>query len=120
MPRVVISDTSPVRYLVLIGQVELLSALYRPSWLQIVPPTARPASVSLVDLDRGEHDAIVLALHLKADLVLMDEREGVEERDADDVAAGQHHAARVPGVGRILLDPAPIAICARCTQRYQS
>lgn len=28
MPRVVISDTSPVRYLVLIGQVELLSALY--------------------------------------------------------------------------------------------
>lgn len=107
MPRVVISDTSPVRYLVLIGQVELLSVLYtevlipeavadelqqpgtpelvrrwiahRPSWLQVVPPTARPASVSLVDLDRGERDAIVLALHLKADLVLMDEREGVQE-----------------------------------------
>ena len=31
------------------------------------------------DLDRGEHDAILLALHLKADLVLMDEREGAEE-----------------------------------------
>src|SRR3972149_3158094 len=107
MLRVVISDTSPVRYLVLIGQVELLSALYtevlipaavadelqpppppepvrrwianRPSWLQVVPPTARPASAPLVGLDRGEHDAIVLALHLKADLVLMDESEGGEE-----------------------------------------
>jgi predicted nucleic acid-binding protein len=45
----------------------------------VVPLTARPASVSLPDLDPGEHDAIILALHLKADLVLMDEREGVEE-----------------------------------------
>jgi predicted nucleic acid-binding protein len=107
MTRVVISDTSPVRYLVLIGQVELLPALYtevlipqavadelrqpatpelvrgwiahRPSWLRVVPPTAGPAPASPVDLDRGEHDAIVLALQLKADLVLMDEREGVEE-----------------------------------------
>lgn len=107
MPRVVISDTSPVRYLVLIGQADLLPALYtevlipeavadelnraatpepvrrwivnRPSWLQVVPLTARPPSVSLADLDPGEHDAILLALHMKADLVLMDEREGVEE-----------------------------------------
>jgi predicted nucleic acid-binding protein len=107
MPRIVISDTSPLRYLVLIGQADLLPALYtdvlipeavtdelnkpatpepvrrwiahRPSWLQVVPLTARSASVSLPDLDPGEHDAIILALHLKADLVLMDEREGVEE-----------------------------------------
>lgn len=107
MPRVVISDTSPLRYLILIGQADLLPALYsevlipeavsdelnqpatpepvrrwiahRPAWLQVVPLTARPAAVSLPDLDSGEHDAILLALHLKADLVLMDEREGVEE-----------------------------------------
>jgi predicted nucleic acid-binding protein len=107
MPRIVISDTSPLRYLVLISQADLLPALYtevlipeavaeelnhpatpepvrrwldhRPSWLQVVPLTARPASLSLADLDLGEHDAILLALHLKADLVLMDDREGVEE-----------------------------------------
>jgi predicted nucleic acid-binding protein len=30
-------------------------------------------------LDRGEHDALLLALETKADLVLMDERDGVEE-----------------------------------------
>jgi predicted nucleic acid-binding protein len=37
--------------------------------------TARPALVSGPD----PHDAILLALHLKADLVIMDEREGVQE-----------------------------------------
>lgn len=107
MPRVVISDTSPLRYLVPIGQADLLPGLYtevlipeavadelnqpatpepvrrwianRPSWLRVVPLTERPASVSLPDLDPGERDAIILALHVKADLVLMDEREGVEE-----------------------------------------
>ncbi len=104
MPRVVISDTSPLRYLVLIGHAELLCALYaevlipeavlnelsqpatpdavrrwithRPSWLEVVPLTASTAlkSVSLADLDRGEHDSILLALELNADLVLMDDR----------------------------------------------
>ena len=33
----------------------------------------------LPHLDRGERDAILLALEIKADLLLMDEREGVEE-----------------------------------------
>src|SRR6266568_695098 len=107
MTRIVISDTSPLRYLVLIGQADPLPALFtevlipeavadelsqsatpeavrswivhRPSWLQVVPLTARPASVSSRDLDPGEHDAVLLALQLKVDLVLMDEREGVEE-----------------------------------------
>lgn len=107
MLRVVISDTSPLHYLVLIGQADLLPTLYtellipqtvadelhqpatpdpvrrwianRPSWLQVVPLTAPSGSVSLAHLDPGEHDAILLALHLKADLVLMDQREGVDE-----------------------------------------
>ena len=107
MSRVVISDTSPLNYLILIGHAELLPALYTellipetvadelqqsatpesvrhwiahaPPWLRIVPSSAPDINVSLADLDRGEHDAILLALHLKADLVIMDEREGVEE-----------------------------------------
>src|SRR6266700_2004393 len=106
MLRVVISDTSQLHYLVLIGQADVLSALYAevlipdavanelnqpatpepvrrwisqpPSWLQIVP-VVTPVPGLLASLDRGERDALVLALHLKADLVLMDDREGVEE-----------------------------------------
>src|SRR5580658_894734 len=97
----------PGSLFVLIGQADLMKALYtevlipetvayelnqratpelvrrwithRPSWLQVVPVPAKPASVSLAELHRGEHDAILLALHLKADLMLMDDREGVEE-----------------------------------------
>ncbi len=30
-------------------------------------------------LDAGERDAILIALHIKADLLLMDERDGVDE-----------------------------------------
>jgi predicted nucleic acid-binding protein len=44
-----------------------------------VPPTTGLAHISLPDLDVGEREAILLALHLKADFVLMDERDGVEE-----------------------------------------
>jgi len=109
MSRVVISDTSPLRYLILIEQAELLPGLYtevlvpetvvtelshakspavvrdwvqhRPDWLKVVLPPVSPhiSSIPLADLDAGERDAILLALHLKADLVLMDERDGVEE-----------------------------------------
>src|SRR5207253_292954 len=50
-----------------------------PSWLQIVSVSTPQPEGSLADLDRGERDAILLALQLKADLVLMDERDGVDE-----------------------------------------
>lgn len=107
MSRLVISDTTPLRYLVLIGSAHLLPALYGevlipetvaselnqlqtpepvrswmehpPEWLQITPVGDLPALTLAADLDRGEYDAIRLALNCHADLVLMDEREGVEE-----------------------------------------
>ena len=107
MSRIVISDTSPLRYLVLIGHAEVLPSLYTeifipeavagelrhaatpadvrqwiehaPSWLRIVRPAGGDEDVSIEGLDLGERDAILLALQLKADLILMDEREGVDE-----------------------------------------
>jgi predicted nucleic acid-binding protein len=109
--RVVVSDTSPIRYLVLIGEAGLLEKLYGrifiPSaayaelhaehtpqpvraWMQSEPPWVevivnRPflgaSGENLVSsaLDSGERAAIMLALEMKADLMVMDERAGVEE-----------------------------------------
>jgi predicted nucleic acid-binding protein len=103
---VVVADTSPIHYLALIGESELLPALYgrvlipesvvielahahtpeavkrwigsRPAWLEVLRPTL-PSPDVMPHLDRGERDALLLALETKADLVLMDERDGVEE-----------------------------------------
>ena len=50
MPRVVISDTSPLHYLILIGHAELLSALYT----EVLVPEA-----VAWELQRDSHDAIL-------------------------------------------------------------
>src|SRR5438105_1302020 len=52
---------------------------HSPSWLHVVCVTASLSPVVAADLDPGERDAILLALNVKADLVIMDDREGVEE-----------------------------------------
>lgn len=101
---IVVSDTSPISNLLLIGRLALLRELYQ----EIIIPEAvhreiealvalgvdisaltqdvhirivQPKNVQLVELlsenlDPGESQAIVLATELKADLLLMDEREG--------------------------------------------
>ena len=102
--RVAIADTSPLRYLVLIGAIEVLPRLFErvfipeivhaelrhahapamvrgwaeavPSWLIVAPtPTVRDADLRL--LDAGERAAIALAAEIHADFVLIDERAGV-------------------------------------------
>ena len=107
--RVVVSDTSPIRYLALIDEAELLARLYgkvvapravhqelshpkappevrqlitsEPDWLEVsnTPLREPETDSSLQHLDHGEREAILLAELIGADLVLMDDRDGVEE-----------------------------------------
>jgi predicted nucleic acid-binding protein len=122
---VVIADTSPLNYLILIGATELLPVLYgsihlapacmaeltsaeapgavrewlvtRPTWLHVTSP-AGPCDARLSHLDTGEREALSLALELKADLVLIDERDGRK--------AAQACGLRIAGTLRVLADGA--------------
>lgn len=106
---IVVSDTSPLNYLVLIGEVELLPKLFEevyippsvieeltriktpdvvrtwaqspPVWLKIRAPSSRlPSTYSL---GRGEADALSLAKELAILDILIDERRGrkIAERE---------------------------------------
>jgi predicted nucleic acid-binding protein len=100
---IVVADTSPINYLVLIKEIDLLPALFGrvlvpeavfqelrhpksptevtgwisrpPAWLEVrlVSSVVAP---ELMQLDVGEREAIQLALESGADALLMDETEG--------------------------------------------
>ena len=101
---IVISDTSPVNYLILIDEIGLLPKLYdrivvasgvleelvagsapekvkswldeKPEWLEVRDPVT-PLDEELIDsLDLGESQSIQLACDLGADLLVIDERSG--------------------------------------------
>ncbi len=101
--RLVVADTSPLRYFVQIGQIDLLPRLFEkifipsvvsaelrhpsapeavrdwvisaPGWLEVSAVTAVD-DPSLLVLDEGEKSAIALGLLLSADLILIDDRRG--------------------------------------------
>ena len=102
----VVSDTSPINYLLSIQQTDLLPKLYGqicipvslynelsaadtpemvrtwmtnpPNWLQVSSQTL-PQPENLSYLHQGERDSIALALLLRADALIIDERRGREE-----------------------------------------
>jgi predicted nucleic acid-binding protein len=104
--RLIIADTGPINYLVLIGNIDLLPALFEtvilpsvvqaeltdpdapplvrnwiadpPVWLHVHEmPSRQSGQASVEGLDEGETAAIALAISLDADLLLMDDRKGV-------------------------------------------
>lgn len=100
---IVVADTSPINYLILIEEIDVLAKLYRravippavrdellrpsapaivrrwigeiPSWLEVHAP-ANPPDASLAALDPGERDAILLAGEFRADQLIVDDRQG--------------------------------------------
>jgi predicted nucleic acid-binding protein len=110
---IVISDTTPLNYLALIGQQELLARLFErviipqavwtelqaagtpesvrswitsaPEWLE-VRRTNLPEDAALSMLGPGEQEAILLAQELHVDLLLIDDRDGRLEATRRNIA----------------------------------
>lgn len=101
---IIVSDTTPLNYLILINQAHILRELYdsvivpqavfdemqraetpaevrtwiadRPKWLEVRPAQA---PVMALKLGVGECEAIALALELHADVLLLDDRKARRE-----------------------------------------
>ncbi len=145
--RLVVADTGPLNYLVLIEAIDVLPKLFeqilvpaavydelahadapapvrafiaqKPAWLEVRPnPDRSDDDATYRALDEGERAAIALARSIGADLILMDDRAGV--------AVAYRHGLTVTGtVGgldlaarRRLLDLASFAKLRATNFRY--
>jgi predicted nucleic acid-binding protein len=119
---IVVSDTSPINYLILIGLIDLLPRLYgeviiptavyeelthaktpepvrkwianRPEWLVV----RSVSEVDFIGLHRGEAQALTLAKTLHADAILIDEHDGR--------AVAKEHYLRAIGTLGVLIEAA--------------
>jgi predicted nucleic acid-binding protein len=126
---IVVADTSPLNYLILIDASDVLPDLYgsvhvpptcaselctsgapdkvrkwfesKPAWL-VVTAACRSDDPRLAHLDEGEREAIAVAIQLNADLVLIDERDGR--------LAAQACGLAVAGTLRVLADAAALGV----------
>ena len=107
--RLVVADTGPINYLVLVDAINLLpklfntifvpAAVYRelchpgaplpvrawiasiPNWLEVRPnPDYKSNDPAEMALDNGERAAIALAAAINADLIFIDDRAGARSR----------------------------------------
>jgi predicted nucleic acid-binding protein len=127
---VIISNTTPINYLVLIDQINVLRRLYahvmipqavfgelqdegtpgkvkawvasHPEWLEVRTVSA-PLDPMLASLDVGEREAISLAKEIQADALIIDEPDGRE--------AAKRQGLRVIGTLRVLYDAAEAGLC---------
>ena len=102
----VVSNTSPLNYLILIDEIQLLPELFAkilippavsqelahpdapeevrnwiaipPAWLSVIAAPTAGEDTEIERLDPGETEAILLAEHVDADLLLLDDRKARE------------------------------------------
>jgi len=142
---IVVADTTPINYLVLIGEEELLHVLFgrgiipgavlrelqsaatpqavrqwiagQPDWLE-TKATARDDETSLFRLDEGERAAIQLAVELSAGLLLVDDQAARREAASRKLATSGTLGILDRAADKGLADFSQALLCLKQTSFY--